>query len=193
MTGENQENTSQDLSQLLGLDTEELQNTWGSELEVVTPWHRGGAETYVCDFLLTKEGQSQHLIAKACIKFGPREAMGEWLQRRGKLHNNGVGLPDLYLVEGATIVEEYIPYGFAEAFGLATDAERAGLKNAYIDMYKRIVGAGFFPMSLHDVRSRGHDAVVIDVGEDLGPFKAIDGNSLSVIVAAEKSFRTATS
>lgn len=189
MPDKNIENAYQDVSKLLGPNTLLLLGADSSDMEIVTPWHQGGAETYVADFLLTKDGDIQHLIAKACIKFGPREAMNEWIQRRYKLEENGIIFPKLYLIDGATIVEEYIPYSFAEAFSNANGDEQSELKKAFVDTYKRIIGAGFSPMSLHDVRSRGLDAVIIDVGEDLGPAAQIDSCSLSVVVDAEKSFR----
>jgi hypothetical protein len=189
MPDENKESAYQDVSQLLGLNTLSLLGANSSDIEVVTPWHQGGAETYVADFLLTKGGDVQHLIAKACIKFGPREAMNEWLGRRKMLQENGVCFPELVLVDGATIVEEYIPYSFAEAFHSANANEQNSLRLAFVNTYKRIVGAGFTPMSVHDIRSRGSDAIVIDVGEDLGAPSTITECNLSIVVDAERHFR----
>lgn len=186
------EQAYQDASQLLGPNTLALLGVKSDGIKVVTPWHQGGAETYVSDFLLTKSGKTQHLIAKACIKFGPREAMSEWLGRRKTLQENGVNFPELVVVDGATIVEEYIPYSFAEAFNSADSDSQPGLKFAFVDTYKRIVGAGFSPMSVHDIRSRGNDAVVIDVGEDLGAPSPITSCNLSIVIDAERHFRNIT-
>jgi len=179
-----------DLSSYLGpnmfamLQLEEPQ-----DIQVITPWYRGGSETYVTDFLLGNDLEQKHLIAKACIKIGSREAMREWLTRRDVLQENGVNLPELIAVDGATIVEEYIPQGFAEAYCGSDLDQKADLKLAFVDTYKRIVGAGFSPASLHDIRSRGADAVVIDFGEDLGPPSPITSSNLSVVLDAEKHFR----
>ena len=193
MPENNGETAYLDTSQLLGPNTLSLLGVGSSDIEIVTPWHQGGAETYVSDFLLTKSGEAQHLIAKACIKFRPREAMSEWLGRRKMLEENGVNLPELVVVDGATIVEEYIPYGFAEAFNSANSDSQPRLKFAFVDTYKRIVGAGFSPMSVHDIRSRGNDAVVIDVGEDIGAPSPITSCNLSIVIDAERHFRNITS
>lgn len=139
-----------------------------SSIEVINTWHQGGGESYVADFLLTKADVTRHLLAKACIKFGPREAMAEWLSRRSILQTCGVSTPELIVVDGATIVEEFIPHSLREAYAQADDENREMLKSTFIDTCQRIHSAGFRPKSLHDVRSRGSDVVVIDYGEDLG-------------------------
>lgn len=176
---------------LLGSRTFELLHISESDrLTVVNQWQRGGAETYVTDFIVEREcGGKEHLIAKACIKFSPREAMAEWLERRQTMQNNGVQFPELFAVDGATIIEEFIPFTFKEAFKQSDDNQRIKLREKYIDTYKRIYGAGFIPVSLHDVRSHGDDVVVIDVGEDIGGYMPIDLCDLSVILKAESSFR----
>lgn len=178
------------VNMLLGPRTLELLDVdSGDSIQVVHEWHRGGAETYVTDFLLKQDGEQKHLIAKACIKFGPREAMDEWLDRRQIMQNNGVQFPELFAVDGATIVEEYIPFEFSFAYAQGNEATRSLLRERFIDTYKRISGAGFSPQSLHDVRSHGDDVVVIDVGEDIGGHISIDRCDLSVVVKAEQSFR----
>lgn len=170
----------------LGIDSYE-------QIRIENPWYRGGAETYVTDFIIhDAEGKSTHLIAKACIKFSPREAMAEWLDRRRLMESNGVNFPKLFAVDGATIVEEYIPHTFKEAYLLSEEESRQELRSGYIDAYKRICGAGFNPASLHDVRSRGNDVVVIDVGEDIGGHMPISSCDLSIILRAESSFRDLT-
>lgn len=166
--------------------------TDNSQIEIINDWKRGGTETYVSDFIFTSNEDSRHLIAKACVKFGPREAMSDWLDRRQKMQENGVLFPQLVAVDGATIVEEYIPLTFAQAYRQSDENQREILRKAYIDTYKRICGAGFSPISLHDVRSRGVDIVVVDPGQDIGGYVVIDYCDLSTIVKAEKSFRETT-
>ena len=160
-----------------------------ASIEVNHPWYRGGAETYVSDFYLSRDNTRQHLIAKACIKFAPSETMAEWLERRKALSENGILLPELVVVDGATIVEEYIDFSFREAYESTSDVDvRAELHARYIDTFKRIVGAGFAPMSLSDVRSHGEDVVLIDVGEDIGGQSSITSCRLDVANTAESHF-----
>jgi hypothetical protein len=46
------------------------------------------------------------------------------------------------------------------------------------ETYGLLVNAGFAPMSVRDWRSRGHDVVLVDFGQDLGPAGiAIDSES----------------
>lgn len=163
-----------------------------SSIQVVTPWYRGGAETYVSDFILTTEDKPpKHLIAKACIKMSPGLAMAEWFQRRERLIKNGVEFPALYAVDekGATWVEEFIPYTFRDAFRIADEEQKATLKNDFIRTYLKMEGVGFAPQGLHDIRSRGTDVIVIDVGEDLGGWKENTYCDLGAHVRAEKFFR----
>lgn len=191
MTNAEQNNQSRSAESFLGPNTLNLLDVSdGSKVQIIGEWMRGGAETYVTDFVVEREkGVKEHLIAKACIKFGPREAMEEWLQRRSIMQENGVLFPNLSAVDGAMIIEEYIPFTFKEAYARAEDDQRTLLRENYLQTYKRIYGAGFTPMSLHDVRSHGEDVVVIDVGEDIGGHAPIDSCDLSVIIKAESSLR----
>jgi hypothetical protein len=161
-----------------------------SMIEVITPWYRGGSESYVSEFLLDKDGVKRHLIAKACVKFGPREAMAEWLSRRYVLQEAGVQTPELVVVDGATIVEEFIPYSFSAAYSSASLSDKMKLREAFFDTYQRISMAGFAPTTMYDLRTRGEDAVVIDFGEDLGPSHAATTSGLDITANAERCFRT---
>ena len=191
MTKAEQNRQSSSAESFLGPNTLNLlEVSDASKVQIVNDWTRGGAETYVTDFIVEREqGIKEHLIAKACIKFGPREAMEEWLQRRRIMQDNGVLFPSLSAVDGAMIIEEYIPYTFKEAYIRADEDQHSILRENYLQTFKRIHGAGFTPMSLHDVRSHGDDVVVIDVGEDIGGHSPIDSCDLSVILKAESSFR----
>ena len=191
MTRAEQNNQSSSAEIFLGPNTLELLGVNDkSAITILNPWHQGGAETYVTDFEVDRgENSVEHLIAKACIKFGPKEAMNEWLERRRLMQENGVLFPKVSAVDGATLIEEYIPFAFKEAYVNSGPENRERLRERYITTYKRIYGAGFTPTSLHDVRSHGDDVVVIDVGEDIGGHKSIDVCDLSVIVKAEASFR----
>lgn len=97
--------------------------------------------------------------------------------------------PGVSTVDGAMIIEEFIPYTFKEAYFHADEDQRIILRENYLQTFKRIHGAGFNPTSLHDVRSHGEDVGVIDVGEDIGGHTPIDLCHLSVMLKAESSFR----
>jgi hypothetical protein len=51
---------------------------------------------------------------------------------------------------------------------------------------------GFWPISLHDVRSRGNDVVVIDMGEDIGGPHSIVLDEIEVTDLAVKAFQRIT-
>lgn len=179
---------------VLGQKTQELLGIENlSSIQILTPWYRAGSETYVTDFLLTKDGEHPaHLIAKACIKMGARYAIAEWFRRRERLTENGVLFPVVNAVDedGATWVEEFVPYAFKEAFDLGDNEHKVRMKKCFIETYLRMEGAGFAPKGVHDLRSRGEDVVVIDVGEDLGGWKENDYCDLKAHARAEQFFKT---
>lgn len=153
------------------LDTgilEQLGEKFPGPISVVNDWHRSGAETYATDFVVGHD--KQHLIAKACVKFTPLEAVKEWLERRQVINDAGLTTPKLHIVEGSVVVEEFIPHTLSDAYQnpIAYDS-RERLKNGLNDTLQTIYGLGFNALSLHDLRSRGNDVVIIDFGSDLGP------------------------
>ena len=181
-------------SLFLGPDTlHVLEISSPEQITIIEWWKPGGAETYTaCFSLIDNDGVHRDLIAKACIKLCPRETTQEWLQRRAILSENGVHFPEIYAIEGATLVEEFIPYTFFEAYKTANQKQRSALEECFKNTYLKIIGAGFNPTSLHDLRSHGDDVVVIDVGEDLGPPRPINSCDLSAVLNAEKQFRYIT-
>jgi hypothetical protein len=170
--------------ELMGIDNYDA-------IDIVNGWQRLGAETYVTDFFLQRGPDRRHLIAKACIKFGPREVMNEWLGRRQILEEHGVSVPELIVVDGATIVEEFIEHAFYEAYASASSEDQETLKYSFVDMYNKVLSAGFSPIALNDIRSRGMDSVVIDFGEDLGPPNNPSSTSLGRVAEIESNFRRA--
>lgn len=170
---------------LLGIDDPAV-------LRINNPWQRKGSETYATDFWVERNGSEQHLIAKACIKFYPKETMHDWLARRRVVEAHGVAVPKLHAVDGATLVEEYVPFTLKQAYVCANSDTRETLKHAFIITYRALVGAGFSATGLHDARSRGDDVVVIDFGEDLGPpVQTTPKPDFFVAAEAEKCFRQA--
>ncbi len=174
---------------LLGPRTLELLDIQNPEdVHVITPWYHSGGETYCTDFTVRRRELTEHLIAKACIKFSPREAMQEWLGRRRLLETAGIVTPKIQAIDGATIVEEFIPFRFGEAFALAEPDKQAQMRSSFLQTVMRIHEVGFAPLSLHDVRSHGDDVVLIDFGSDLGPPYA-KTSGLTSAVQAENFFR----
>lgn len=172
---------------LLGVDE-------SSEVSELKQWRRGGAETFVTDFWYQSDTlPSTHLIAKACVKLCSGIKMAEWFERREVLRDNGVIFPKVYALnfDGATWVEEFIPYSFREAYGEAGTSDKKALEESYVDTALRIEGAGFTPLSLHDFRSRGNDVIMIDVGDDLGGRRDIVQCDLSARQRAAQSLNNA--
>lgn len=107
-------------------------------------------------------------MAKACVKMCAKETMDDWVARRSVIEEAGVSVPKLYSVQVATLIEEFIPYSFKEAHSLADRSEQENLAEQFKCTFSTLLDLGFNPISLHDIRSRGDDAVIIDFGFDLG-------------------------
>jgi hypothetical protein len=137
-------------------------------VEIIDDWQRLGSETYTMHFKLASEQGELDLIAKACIKIPCAETFEEWQQRRRIISDAGITTPVMYDARSATVIEEYVPYSFAEAYAAGDEATREQLKARFSETYTGLISAGFRPMSLHDVRSHGSDVVIVDFGEDLG-------------------------
>jgi len=138
-----------------------------SSIESLGEWTASG-ETYHRELTVNTGISSERLIEKSCVQFCPVEVMKEWMQRRRILQRAGIDTPKLRAHHRADIIEEYIPYTLQEAYRQADDEGRLHLEQLFIDSYTRILRLGFYPISLHDVRSRGNDIVLVDFGSDLG-------------------------
>lgn len=143
------------------------------ELRSLGEWLRGGAETYILHLELTTVNRRHRLIMKACVAYPAGKTLSEtfdsWLARRARLSTFGVETPHLFGSGNALLLEEYIPLTLPQAIDQDSShslIERLGWT------YGRIRAAGFVPTSIHDWRSRGSDIVVIDFGQDLGPWGA---------------------
>lgn len=139
----------------------------------LSDWARAGAETYTYEFMVESDLGARHLIAKACVALGPGRTVGEvseeWLRRRRALSDAGVATPKLYGVAAATMIEEYIPLTLVEAYRRAAAQLKLRLCSELGRTLAIISRLGFLALSLHDLRSRGTDVVVVDFGQDLGP------------------------
>jgi hypothetical protein len=136
-------------------------------------WTRAGSETYTYEFIVESDLATRHLIAKACVALGPGSSVGEisreWLRRRKLLTDSGVNTPRLYSAVSATMIEEYIPFTLVDAYKMAASDVRVHVSSELGRILGIISRLAFLALSLHDLRSRGEDIVVIDFGEDLGP------------------------
>ncbi len=138
-----------------------------SSIESLGEWTASG-ETYHRKIVVNTGTSSERLIEKVCVKFCPREVMQEWMQRRRILQRAGVDTPKLHAHQRANIIEEYIPYTLQEAYNQADNEGKLRLERLFVDIYTKILSIGFYPISLHDVRSRKNDIVLVDFGSDLG-------------------------
>jgi hypothetical protein len=141
-------------------------------LDVLSGWHRSGAETYALSFtVLTAEGTLRQYMLKACVASPASSPLAEvfkiWLERRATVSALGISTPVLHATGKAVLVEEHIPYTLGQAIDLSQN--RTALLTALGSTAACLVRAGFAPLSSHDWRSRGTDVVLIDFGQDLGP------------------------
>lgn len=182
-----------DRSTFLGKSTKEILGiTSDDQIESLSDWIQKGGETFSCEFVLRDSDTLRHLIAKVCIKYCPVETVDEWMSRRGILEHAGVTVPTLFKRDRAVVIEEFVPYSLHEAFTLATSTQKDEIEESFISTYETMSRAGFWPISLHDVRSRGQDVVVIDMGEDIGSPHAVTLNDVEVADLAVKAFQRIT-
>ena len=132
-------------------------------------WCKLGSETWSYRFKILLEEHSIDLIVKCCApSFAPipvSEICDKWFLRRRCLCDSGVTAPCVLVRKGATWIEEYVPFSLEEALR----------ENEYDDVIESLAytlsilyTSGYQPISLHDIRSTGHNAVLIDFGWDLG-------------------------
>lgn len=181
--------TMYDRSSFLGKATKELLGVESNDqIELLSEWSQRGAETFSCDFILNDGNEIRHLIAKACIKYCPIETVDEWMARRSALQQAGVSVPELFTRDGATIIEEFIPFTVEEAYRSSDSGQQDALESTFIHTYTSAAQAGFWPLSLHDTRSRGGDVVMIDMGEDIGSPHPVDLDMAEIQQLAKVAF-----
>lgn len=147
-------------------ETLEIDQT--AHVSILNPWHRSGAETYASDFTVQSDQGTVHMLAKACVAFSPTETMNDWLKRRAYLQENGANVPILYGVGKAVLIEEFIPYSFRERIADISADKLDSMRDSLQSTCELILNLGFNVLSLHDLRSRDSDAVIVDFGSDLG-------------------------
>lgn len=151
-------------------------------------WYRPGSESYIISFSINQRDtdgseSSNAFIGKACIKAPCTETMTEWVQRRKFLEGIGIHVPRLYAVSKASLIEERIEHTIEDAYTLGSPEAKADIARDLYNTYASLSSAGFMPRVMHDVRSRGNDAVIVDFGEDLGGIMRESGRSQEVYSA----------
>lgn len=146
-------------------------------------WELSG-EAATLDFSIRSDSGSKRFIAKCCIKSSSTKVMQEWLRRRDAVTKVGVATPRLYASQGASLVEEFVPYTFSEAFTRGDKYVQRRLVDAFTHTHQLLAQAGFTPVSLHDARSQGSNVVLVDFGSDLGDRR---GSSITPEAACEKA------
>lgn len=143
------------------------------ELHCNSVWYRGGAETYLFDFEIRRNGLPvRRALIKACTPFpggtSIEDTLSEWLSRRHLLEHHGVHTPRLHYAGRGVIVEEFIPHSLDRR--LLTSPHRNSLLTELQRLSEIISDLGFKATApFSDLRSRGTDVVMVDFGTDLGP------------------------
>ena len=160
------------------------------QYELVTDgtWTRGGAETYLYSFAVTSDSGAYAVVLKACVAIGSLDGveriLSDWLHRRQALARFGIATPYLYFRHNGSIAEERIEMTVKEAIGRR---DRSGQMEIIrqVGRLAAVLGwLGFPVLSLHDLRSRGDDVVLIEFGEDLGPQGMVSRDSTSALDVA---------
>lgn len=142
-----------------------------SRLSIEREWWPSGAETYSTVFSVQQDGLGpRRYIWKAHISAGGGASarVDELISRRTHLAEVGVATPQLMFRDRADVCEEFIPFAFSDLVA-AKGLSSTDLRQEASELIRRVVRAGYTPTSLHDLRSRGDDCVMIDFGSDLGP------------------------
>ncbi len=158
------------LLRLLKIQTPE-HNTKNIGVDIITPWTRGGAETYKFVFKISVQSISKTFIFKACVPSSPTIAIDDiikkWVERRKVLEQYGICTPYLYGIFDGCLLEDYIPY---ELSGLQRNEWTKEL-NSQLQYYCNVLTKlQFFAINpFSDLRTDLKDIYVIDFGSDLGP------------------------
>lgn len=136
-------------------------------------WYRAGSETYLYAFRLRSGPRVTRLLLKACVAVGSLSGvdaeLDQWLLRRRTLDEHSVSTPGLFYRNRGCILEEFVCYSLSSRISSISGEPRERLLFELGRTSAAIDDLGFAPTSLSDLRSRGHDVVVVDFGEDLGP------------------------
>lgn len=140
-------------------------------LLVEEDWRQRGGETFTQIFSVVDEIQGiKRYILKCPISLAmPASAtLNIWLERRRMIGNLLCwAVPELYYANRGTICEEFIPFELSQRVDDGSRVSKEILEN--LASVALVLGRlGFRPLSLHDLRTRGMDCVLVDFGSDLG-------------------------
>ncbi len=155
----------------------------------LSEWRPGGAETYIYLFELDCGDGTRKLLLKALVPHPASSTVQEavnWRSERCELLR-AMASPTvkIFATHQGTLLEEYVPHPILESLSahplgpivppkesLLTGAAEPGWQIAFDVLYLAAVvdHLRFAPLSLFDdLRSDGHRAIVVDLGQDLGP------------------------
>ena len=143
-------------------------------LRVDADWRQRGAETFSQVFSVYQDAhREQSFILKCPISLAesPSAVLAKWMDRRRRLAVHApTCVPKAYYCAFGTICEEYIEYSFWDQLALSSGETMRLLTEGLADLILVLASSGFSPSSIHDLRTRGTDCVLVDLGFDLGAF-----------------------
>lgn len=132
----------------------------------ISPWQRGGAETYNAIGLIETNVETIKIIAKALVSFAtrPEQQLKNWNSRRSKIIELGIPTPRLFSAFNGAIYEEFIDDEFKlDEFLDISILTQLGFIGAKLDK------AGFKSISfIDDMRLKNRTLYFVDFGSDLG-------------------------
>jgi hypothetical protein len=154
-------------------------------------WVRGGEETYIYRFWISKEGQESGYIIKACVTLdlerGIEGTISEWLSRRNLLMSKDISVPHLVYSGQGLIIEELIQWPLWDRMR-SSPSTIAQILPLLVDYTATLSRLGFAPIDgFTDLRTRGSDVVVVDFGEDMGPPHMTEGPNLNLLQSLEET------
>jgi hypothetical protein len=160
------------------------------DLRVDRDWWSSGGETFATTFSIVAGRRVSTFMLKSAISLGSRpvDAVQSWLHRRDQISRAGVETPQLIFHGNGDVCEEFVAYELRALMISSRAALRAALQEELVRTISALFAAGFRPRSLHDLRSRGTDVVVVDFGFDLGA--ADRARSLPTLAAIERLLST---
>lgn len=131
----------------------------------VSPWRRGGAETYVAHSrIIDGAGVPIDVFAKAFVSMGLRPELQQqrWEDRRRIFQGAGIRVPALIAQYPGMSVEEYIPDSVCAGDLTSVQAYELGA------IAKRLQGLRLQPLALlSDVRAKAGEFAYVDFGTDV--------------------------
>lgn len=136
-------------------------------VEEITPWERGGAETYCHLIRLITTDESKSVFMKAFVPFpgtlSVAEALERTLRRTSTLLQAGLRVPEVYAVANGTILTQYIEESLMEALRRSPYETAETAANYLRDISELGCDVSF---CVHDLRFSDHRPYLVDLGAD---------------------------